>query len=103
MSTLPSGGTWMYKCQSCSNRWCRYGITLDICEQILINQNGKCAICNTILNNKFVIDHCHTTGVVRGLLCNDCNLGLGKFNDDIARLSKAVEYLSKLTVWNIPA
>lgn len=42
---------------------------------------------------KFTLDHCHATKVVRGILCWDCNIGLGKFKDDITYLINAITYL----------
>lgn len=61
-------------------------------------QNGKCAICNitTEENGKdFAVDHCHTTGKVRALLCNNCNTGIGTFKDKPELLTKAIQYLEK--------
>lgn len=73
-----------------------YGITLADFEQMLAEQNGLCKICNQPEEGKSLcVDHCHTTGVVRGLLCGHCNRGLGYFRDDIGRLEKAIEYLKE--------
>lgn len=64
----------------------RYGITIEQYEGMAAKQGGKCAVCgeppsdnNTRAhwNGKLCIDHCHDTGKVRGLLCNDCNLAVG--------------------------
>lgn len=58
----------------------RYGITLDDYNDMFDKQKGKCDICKTHqmkLNRKLCVDHCHTTGKVRGLLCNRCNSMLG--------------------------
>lgn len=54
-------------------------------------QSGKCKICMKVLV-KFHIDHCHTTGKVRGLLCHGCNLKLAGFDDPIWRKA-AMAYL----------
>lgn len=74
----------------------------QIYESILIKQNGNCAICKNpetkIRNGKSVnlsVDHCHKTGIVRGLLCNKCNRTLGVFYDDIEFLKEAIKYLEK--------
>ena len=59
-------------------------------------QDGKCLICKTEesqLNKKLVVDHCHTTGKVRGLLCSLCNSGLGFFKDNPKILENAITYL----------
>lgn len=76
----------------------RYGITLEEYHSMLINQNGKCAICDRLdsgkkANNAFCVDHCHKTGKVRGLLCMPCNRSLGQFNDDSNVLRKAADYI----------
>ena len=74
-----------------------YGITYEEYLEILNKQNDCCAICKSILPNskatKLFVDHCHTTGKVRGLLCSKCNHGLGHFNDNIDLLSEAIKYL----------
>lgn len=59
-------------------------------------QNYKCAICgvdNSLLKRKLAIDHCHTTGKIRGLLCGKCNMGIGYFNDSAELLLAARDYL----------
>jgi hypothetical protein len=81
----------------------RYNITPQEYEAMLEAQNYKCAICNkNAEDNKrgnkiqsLNIDHCHKTKRVRGLLCHQCNSGLGHFKDNTEFLLKAVEYLSK--------
>lgn len=74
-----------------------YGISSKYFNALLKKQYYKCAICGTNNpgghNNRFHVDHCHTTGKVRGLLCHHCNTALGKFKDDIFILEKAIEYL----------
>ena len=78
----------------------RYGITLSTAQSMLDTQGGGCAICRTPLrlDNRdatvhSAIDHCHTTGKVRGVLCMHCNQGLGKFKDSPELLYSAISYL----------
>lgn len=58
-----------------------YGISSEEYEELLIVQNGVCAICDKpeLSGNRLAIDHCHRTGFVRGLLCVGCNRKLGWF------------------------
>lgn len=59
-------------------------------------QGNRCAICGIhfdMLNKEPAVDHCHETDIVRGLLCNSCNWGLGHFKDDVVRLESAIAYL----------
>lgn len=74
----------------------RYGITEEQYQEMLIAQGRKCAICETGFEPgvKVCVDHCHDTKEVRGLLCDSCNVGLGRFRDDAALLARAVEYLA---------
>lgn len=73
----------------------RYKINEEELLNFIEKQNNKCAICNTELTNEFLIDHCHTTNKVRGLLCRDCNFAIGLFKDNIKTLENAIQYLSK--------
>jgi hypothetical protein len=83
-----------------SLKW-KYGITLEEYGGLLGAQGGCCAICNTKENGvhgkrrtwNWSVDHCHTTGKVRGLLCNQCNRGLGMLGDTKEALQKALKYL----------
>lgn len=73
-----------------------YGITPEDYDSMFAKQQGVCAICGEADDEKrkyLCVDHNHTTGVVRGLLCHNCNIGLGKFKDDINLLNKAIWYL----------
>ena len=78
----------------------KYGITLADQERMLVEQGGRCAICRTDRwggqYNSPVIDHCHATGKVRGILCQRCNVGLGKFGDSPHLLDAATRYLNIL-------
>ena len=76
-----------------------YGIALSDFNDMMAMQNNACAICgySDMSDPKIfpVVDHCHTTGKVRGILCSSCNHGLGKFKDDVTRLMLAAAYLSR--------
>ena len=73
-------------------------ITEDQFDSLHLSQGGRCAICGeheSNLNKKMALDHDHSTNKVRGFLCNMCNLGLGKFKDDVTLLQNAIDYLKK--------
>jgi hypothetical protein len=91
-------------CKSChaktqrSNIYKRkYDITIEAYDEILELQGGVCWICRgeDTKGILLAVDHCHTSGEVRGLLCSACNLGLGNFKDDSDRLERAIKYLSR--------
>lgn len=78
-----------------------YGITLDDYNVMLKYQNGVCAICYGTFSGtnqhgakKLAVDHCHETGVVRGLLCENCNRGIGMFKHRTDLLQSALDYIS---------
>ena len=71
-----------------------YGLSIEQYEQMLLLQNGLCLLC---INPAEVVDHCHNTNKVRGLLCHACNKGLGHFKDNIETLEKAIKYLNQST------
>ncbi len=73
----------------------KFGITVREYNAIFVLQQGRCGICEEPLT-KPCIDHCHTTGKVRGILCPTCNTGLGMFKDSPKNLSRASSYLSNL-------
>ena len=60
---------------------------------MLSNQSGHCAICINKDKRKLAVDHCHKTGKIRGLLCSNCNQGLGMFKDNLDFLGRARNYL----------
>jgi hypothetical protein len=75
----------------------KYGVTLADYDRMLLAQNGQCAICNALESEQFKqvfhVDHCHTTGRVRGLLCRGCNHMLGAVEDSSETLQRAITYL----------
>lgn len=77
-----------------------FGIGLHEYGKMLVSQNGKCAICKQEETEKrngniksLAVDHNHSTGKVRGLLCSSCNTALGKFKEDVEILKNAISYL----------
>lgn len=74
----------------------RYGLTPEKVEEMAA---GGCGICGTTdwpgRHSRPHVDHNHSTGAVRGILCSECNTGLGKFRDDPAMLQKAIDYLTR--------
>lgn len=74
----------------------QYGLTIKDYESLLAAQDHKCSICRRGLDAfEPHVDHSHATGQVRGLLCFNCNTGLGHFRDDITVLKAAIEYLDR--------
>lgn len=81
----------------------RFGINKEKYDAMFKEQGGVCAICKqpskdtTPKGNikRLSVDHCHETGIVRGLLCRPCNLGLGHFLDKVSYFENAIAYLKK--------
>lgn len=73
----------------------QYGISVADYYAMLEAQGHRCAICQATEPNghNWHIDHCHSSGKVRGLLCSGCNVGLGHFADDTERMLRAIEYV----------
>lgn len=106
-----------YCCKNCHQQWAKlhpqkakdlrlrkkFGISLNEYNQMYLDQNSVCALCGRASYSKhrsgkiksLAVDHCHKTKKVRGLLCDQCNRGLGLFKDDATVLTKAIEYLRK--------
>lgn len=82
----------------------KYGITPEQYSELLLTQGRRCAICgteepgnkkNSAGETRFAVDHDHTTGKIRGLLCSRCNNGIGHFGDDVALMARAIAYLEE--------
>ena len=81
-----------------------YDLSVEDYDRMFEEQGGLCCICEgrgflMTENHKvlLVVDHNHTTGEVRGLLCHNCNRALGLLKDDVKVLKKAIEYLERAT------
>lgn len=80
-----------------------HGITHEEYLVILESQEGKCKICGCLGFEKtwtskklpFVVDHCHSTGKIRGLLCDNCNVLIGHAKDDVNILQSAIKYVKE--------
>lgn len=76
-----------------------YGMTPEDYDKMLEQQDNCCAICKTATPTGkwkvFAVDHCHITGKVRGLLCNECNRGMGLLRDSPELLIAAANYLKE--------
>jgi hypothetical protein len=72
-----------------------YGITVQEYERMFMAQGGLCAICGKPSLRKLHVDHCHSKGTIRGLLCRKCNKGIGFLDDNIQSLKNAVKYLER--------
>ena len=75
-----------------------FNITLDDYHNMLSTQNSCCAICGKHKSENKLnlsVDHCHKTGKIRGLLCSNCNFGIGNLKDSIINLQKAILYLQQ--------
>jgi len=82
----------------------KYGLSVDQYDAMFVAQHGVCAVCLKVETTfdprcgkvrKLAVDHDHTTGRVRGLLCRECNTGLGHFKDSPSLLRMATAYLEK--------
>jgi hypothetical protein len=85
-----------YKAKALARRLSKYGLSVEDYMNLQRAQNFTCALCSTEDPGgvgDFHVDHCHETGVVRGLLCYHCNTGLGKFKDNPEVLRRAATYI----------
>tara|TARA_R110000744_G_scaffold32808_1_gene76632 strand:- start:267 stop:686 length:420 start_codon:yes stop_codon:yes gene_type:complete len=76
-----------------------YGLSLEGYAKMLEEQGGRCAICameeKHAPHGVLSVDHCHESGVVRALLCNPCNTGIGQFKENQDFLANAIDYLKR--------
>lgn len=79
-------------------KW-KYGITIEQYDVMLDEQGGLCAICKREENRKplrrLAVDHCHSTGKIRGLLCSRCNTAIGQFCDNPEIMKSAMSYVER--------
>lgn len=76
----------------------KYGLSREDFDSLMESQDNKCASCRDQLNKEpypYVIDHCHNTNKVRGILCSQCNLALGLLYDSEERIQNLLDYLRK--------
>jgi hypothetical protein len=76
-----------------SRAYHRHGLSTEDYHAILARQGGACAICKRKGDREPGVDHCHLCRQLRGLLCSNCNVGLGHYCDDTGRLLAAIAYL----------
>lgn len=81
-----------------------YGLTAEEYETLRAAQENRCAICKKEPHNRrrLHVDHCHTTGKVRALLCHYCNVGIGALREDPEIFRQAIMYLESHSMWAMP-
>jgi hypothetical protein len=93
-------------CTPCQGDLKKYKITRPERMAMIDAIDWRCPICSVALElssgsgtreNEAVIDHCHNSLEIRGVLCSTCNIGLGQFQDDVGNLQNAIKYLRKET------
>lgn len=98
-----SKGGFRHECKACRGIQAvlnRYGVTKEQYAEMLRQQGGGCAICGSSdpgkeSGFKLSVDHCHDTNVIRGLLCKNCNLAIGYFQDNPDLCRRGADYLEK--------
>ena len=95
-----------YSCKDCEQKRskdahyrCRYGISEEQRKELINKQDNKCACCGSEFNDtargRPVIDHCHSSGQVRDIICDRCNITLGLIGDDTGLAKKLIDYLAR--------
>ena len=94
--------TW---CKMCANahaisyqRIKKYGVDQEMYDLLLVAQKHRCLVCKAHvddLEKALCVDHNHETGLIRGLLCSNCNVGLGNFRDNPDFLRRAADYIER--------
>ena len=79
-------------------RWKKYGLTEEEYQIRIKAQNGKCKICLGTPAQSLHVDHDHTNGAVRGLLCFNCNAGIGHLQDNAEIIRRALDYVERYTL-----
>ena len=74
----------------------KLGYSVEFYDKLFEQQGGVCKICGKNGARALALDHDHSTGLVRGLLCGRCNLGLGHFRDNVVLLQSAIRYLETM-------
>lgn len=90
-------------CRVCDRKYRRqarlrgFSLSVEGYDALLESQRGGCAICGETCKTgrRLAVDHDHETGVVRGLLCANCNVALGNLGDSVERLAAAIVYLER--------
>jgi hypothetical protein len=89
---------YMTRCKQCQHNMHKYKITTPERDALLESQSSLCGICNKEVgfdSRTANVDHCHSSGKVRGILCFNCNTAIGSLKDNVDLLNNAIKYLEK--------
>lgn len=97
LSARPEGKAVCLRCRKIRHIESKYGLKFEKFQDMWTQQRAKCRLCEKEFSRKRrpVVDHCHITGKVRGLLCKHCNSALGFLRDNPITATRAAEYLLK--------
>jgi hypothetical protein len=93
-------------CTPCRHALRNYGLTTPQRQELLDSQGGLCLCCGGTItfsgerhksacSSNAVVDHCHSTGKVRGILCGNCNIVVGRLKDSLEHANMVVDYMEK--------